>query len=146
LDFVVTVILAVLVALPFGSSSIELDDLVVALAFAARVISLARFGTTPGKALLDLEVVSIETNDRPTLTQAFIREATLFGPSFVPEWIGHRIGLDLGILGFIAAVITIGVLFYSTWRVPGKRSPWDRVSGTQVRYRASRRAVVALLP
>ena len=30
------------------------------------------------------------------------------------------------------------LLFHAALRVPGKRTPWDRIAGTQVRYRVTR--------
>jgi hypothetical protein len=45
-----------------------------------------------------------------------------------------------------AGALPVLVLFVAAWRTPGKRAVWDRVSRTQVRYRASRRPSAALLP
>ena len=39
----------------------------------------------------------------------------------------------------VVVVVAAGVtMFRAALRVPGKRTPWDRVGGTMVRYRASR--------
>jgi RDD family len=98
-----------------------------------------------GKAVLELQVVSIADGGKPTLTQAFVREITLFGPTVLASFAQHIFDMD-AIVALIVLMLTVLALFLAAWRVPGKRAPWDRVAGTQVRYRAPRRESAALLP
>jgi uncharacterized RDD family membrane protein YckC len=145
LDLLIVVLIGVLVILPLGPrGSIDLGGVVVfAGAFAVSIATVARWGTTPAKALLELQVVSIATAGRPTLTQAFVRELALFGPAISIVYVSRHLQLD-PIYPFAVYVLMLFALFHAAWRVPGKRAPWDRVAGTQVRYRAPRRDPSAL--
>ena len=40
-------------------------------------------------------------------------------------------------IGIIGAVYAGGALIYAALRAPDKRAVWDRIAGTQVRYRRS---------
>jgi predicted Ser/Thr protein kinase len=108
-----------------------------------------RYGRTLGKALLDLEVVSIRSR-RPkvTLGAAALRTALYTAPL----WIGvllRQLGDALAnrLPGAAPIIATVGkaliplavawaiaALAWTSWRRPDKRTPWDRVTGTMVRY------------
>jgi eukaryotic-like serine/threonine-protein kinase len=146
IDLLIGAILAVLVALPFTRGGVNLDGIAAYVTvFACSVLSITLFGTTPGKALFELQVVAIADGSKPTLTQAFVRQLTMYGPTMLVSWATTQWRWD-GIYAFGLAVVTVIVLFVSGLRVAGKRAPWDRISGTQVRYRAQRRDPAALLP
>jgi uncharacterized RDD family membrane protein YckC len=131
--------------IPFSSGDFD-GNVALGLAFAVCIFCLARWGATPGKALLELEVVDIVSNRRPSLTRAFVREVTMLGPLLLTVALRYRPFYLDALFTLIVGVLTVLVLFLSAWRTPGKRTPWDRVSRTQVRYRASRRSSAALLP
>jgi hypothetical protein len=105
--------------------------------FTYSVVAIAWRGRTSGMALLDFEVVSVTDGGKPTLTQTFVREGTLFGPLIVVGYISQHLALD-AIFTAGTAFLTIVTLLHAALRVPGKRAPWDRVAGTQVRYRGQR--------
>jgi uncharacterized RDD family membrane protein YckC len=108
-----------------------------------------RYGRTLGKALLDLEVVSINSR-RPKL--ALAAAALRTGLYTVPLWIGvllRQVGEELAyrspgpgdiiatvgkVLGPLAGAWAIAALAWTSWRRPDKRTPWDRAAGTMVRY------------
>ena len=145
IDFLIVTLVALLVTLPFGAHSVD-GYVGNALALVYGTLCLARWGTTGGKALLELEVVSTADGQRPTLPQAFVRETTMLGPTVALAIIAHYSAYNFDLAVAIVAGLTFLSLVHAAWRVPGKRAPWDRVSGTQVRYRASRRPSAALLP
>ena len=145
IDFIVVSLLTVLVALPF-SRDVNLDDSIGnALLLVYMTVTLARWGTSAGKAILELQVVAIADNGKPSLTRAFVREVAEYGPTVIASIITRIFKLD-AVVPAIVAGITILALFFAAWRVPGKRAWWDRISGTQVRYRVARRPNATLLP
>jgi hypothetical protein len=144
IDFILVGLLFGLAMIPFGGGGLD-GNVAAAFVLAYSTVTLAWWGTTTGKALLELEVVGIASNRRPTLTQAFVREVTMLGPMLATAIVSHYVQLD-AFFTLAAGALTVLALFLSAWRTPGKRTPWDRASGTQVRYRAPRRASAALLP
>jgi uncharacterized RDD family membrane protein YckC len=150
-DFLLVLLAIVLVQgaaeLAAGRSKTEASDLVI-LPFAMLYATLAvrRWGTTAGKALFELEVVSIATSQRPSWSQSFRRVLYVVAIPLLCE-VGDllRARLKLPIphsLFEFLGVSTIVILGVTAWhaalRVPGKRTPWDRFAGTMVRYRTTR--------
>ncbi len=109
-------------------------------------IFTARWGTTLGKSLFELEVVEVTTGTRPSWRSSIKRAAVLFAWPVTIAWIvgGLRLlepepRLLRQILSPIALVwipICVISLARAALRVPGKRAPWDVLAGTIVRYRA----------
>ncbi|HET9987531.1 MAG TPA: RDD family protein, partial [Kofleriaceae bacterium] len=145
IDIVLVGIVFATAMIPFSSGEFD-GNIALALVFACCTFTLARWGTTPGKALLELEVVDVVTNRRPSLTRAFVREITMLGPMLATSIVRYTIVNFDAFFTMLVGILTMLALFVSAWRTPGKRAPWDRVAGTQVRYRASRRTSEALLP
>ncbi|MBL9020256.1 MAG: protein kinase [Myxococcales bacterium] len=118
---------------------------IIALFAVYGLVCTARWGTTLGKALFELEVVEVATGVRPSWRVAVKRTALVFtvplalglftliarhvdlGPKLVRDLTGGLTGLWFPICGL--------VLVHAALRVPGKRAPWDRLAGTVVRYR-----------
>ena len=113
------------------------------------IVAIGRWGTTIGKALFELEVASHAAGGRPTWRQAIAREGVLVGPmligtiaerglaaSGVPDWLGALVSL----LGVTYVLVAVGLLLRAALQVPGKRAPWDLLSGTSVRYRRRRQS------
>ncbi len=129
-----------------GNADISMDQFGLVIAAFYRSFALARWGTTAGKSLLELEVVSVATSGRPSLAQALRRELFLvaFPVSFAwMEFVIEKLDLPLpaNLFGGLAIAATVGfiaLLLHAALRVPGKRAPWDRLSGTMVRYRTTR--------
>jgi eukaryotic-like serine/threonine-protein kinase len=114
-------------------------------------LAIGRWGTTAGKALFELEVVSVTTSQRPTWKQA-VRRQLLIGIwpisfAFADQAVEHfglPLPADLFDILVIAAVVAIALSFiHASLRVPGKRTPWDRLAGTMVRYRTTRGSIAA---
>ena len=115
------------------------------------VLALRRWGATAGKALLEVEVVSIATSQRPTWGQAVKRTLALGGVPIFFELLDHALVYfevlvpnDLpDLLKVVSIAVLVILLLYASLRVPGKRAPWDRFAGTVVRYRTRRGTDVA---
>jgi hypothetical protein len=96
--------------------------------------------------LFELEVVALSTGQRPTWKQSFLRMMGLVGIPAVVAWtveLVHELTdlfpndlADLFTLGWF--VLATLALLHAAARVQAKRSPWDRIAGTMVRYRAPR--------
>ena len=119
-----------------------------------QAVTTARWGRSPGKAVIELEVVDVNTADRPSFARALRRSLALYGPLIVLTWVsvgftvaGIEPGVEFPILKIVLAVaftvfLVGGViaLLYASARGSGKRAVWDRVAGTMVRYRTTRAA------
>jgi hypothetical protein len=114
------------------------------------VLAIKRFGATLGKALFELEVVAYPTGERPTWRHAIVRQAVEIGPVMFGSIVEQALretgvitrgwpSIAMKVFGGVVMVGTVGVLLYASLRVVGKRAPWDRLSGTMVRYRTTRR-------
>jgi hypothetical protein len=151
--FIDMILLTIILTIGFSATGVD-DQNVPMGATALPVLALlellltTRFGTTPGAALFELEVIDIRTGTRPGWAAAFKRLAWSYGPLIVLGWV-----VMLGPLGVPQLVITIAKvaqvawvimvvyrMIYASLRVPGKRAPWDIRSNTMVRYRTGRRA------
>ena len=144
IDFILFGILFAILMIPFGGGDID-GNVAAPFVLAYATLSLSRWGTTAGKALLELEVVDVATNQRPSLPRAFVREVTMLGPMIAVAAARYYLHLDEIFVPAVGALLVLA-LFLAAWRTPGKRTLWDRLSRTQVRYRASRRTSAALLP
>ena len=106
----------------------------------------ARWGTTLGKTLFELELVEVATGTRPTWGTSALRSAALFAIPVTLAWIiellrmlgaGHLLVRQLlSVLAIAWFPICAILLGRAALRVPGKRAPWDVIAGTVVRYRA----------
>lgn len=111
-------------------------------------IALSRWGTTIGRWLLDLEVVTVPGLHRPSLVRALVRHAVQFGPLTAAVLLGDLADrVDSGPLDAIATALAIGGLLWgfgeltrASLRTPDKRTRWDRAAGTMVRYRSHTRS------
>jgi uncharacterized RDD family membrane protein YckC len=129
--------------------SVEVDSSAM-ISFIAvfQALSIAAWGATPGKALFELEVVAIDTDRKPRLRTALLRSTIEFGPPIMFEWLSfltdyfgwanNPTHFVVRLLAAAAYLLVFVTLLHAALRVPGKRAPWDRLSGTMVRYRTSR--------
>ncbi|NVB85180.1 MAG: protein kinase [Kofleriaceae bacterium] len=131
------------VVLP-ADRTIPVDSIGMTLLAVAQSLLFARFGTTGGYALFELEVANIETGKRPTLAQALRRTAFVFGPILLFGWLDDLLGalavpdvIETANSVVFGVVCTLNIvhLAYSSLRTPGKRTWWDRRARTIVRYR-----------
>jgi uncharacterized RDD family membrane protein YckC len=105
----------------------------------------ARTGRTLGKWLFELEVVDVVTGGKPTLRRAALREILpIAAPCLVSginSVLGHR-GYKLDTVAeAMFAVLSCAppvLLVWASLRSIAKRTPWDKLSHTMVRYRTRR--------
>lgn len=118
------------------------DDVLNGLGITAYVVTCHVFwGRTLGKRLLELEIVSADGR-RPQFSYAATRIATKWGlfvlttvALFVDQHIIGNGPSDLWSIPFTAAVtLPIFAGIFAAWRSPRKRTVWDRLAGTEVRY------------
>jgi hypothetical protein len=123
-------------------------DLVVPVLALVQLLAMARWRTTPGKALFELEVVQIGSGSR--WRAAALRIFVLYAGVVVVAAIDIAQAVTDTVAGNVVVVILevalravaygwpFVALIHAAMRVPGKRPPWDRVAGTIVRYRTGR--------
>jgi hypothetical protein len=119
------------IVMPFDNNVV-----VVAVWAAYAILIEARWGTTPGRALFEIELASSETGDRPTLRQTALRWLVQGGPlaaGVVLEAL--HAGTVATVVGGAGAAYAVIALLYAAVREPDKRAYWDRIAGTQTRYR-----------
>ncbi len=149
LAFLIDLLLLTMVLSPVfviaDESTYDLDEnaMVLAVGFVYYVVGLSRFGTTVGRALLDLEVIAVAGQGRPTPFQALVRFAVELGPltaAIAVRLARQATGQQL--LEILEPMLAIGGFVYgmvslvaAAVRTPDKRTWWDRAAGTMVRYR-----------
>jgi uncharacterized RDD family membrane protein YckC len=124
--------------LPDVHGAIVVFDLLLAY----MTLATARWGRTIGRALLEIEVVSVDTGQRPPLGRAALRTAVEYGPLALFQIIspdpgdrGISVNLSGGTLAAIVLIGAIGLVVWAAWSRADKRALWDRAAGTMVRYR-----------
>jgi hypothetical protein len=109
-----------------------------------QLIAIAWRGTTPGKAMFELEVVNVASGQKPGLAAVVVRSLVLYGLVGAVAVVKYVVPLPSwareGWPVVIAMLLPIAALARASLRVAGKRTPWDRVAGTMVRYKTSRRS------
>jgi hypothetical protein len=147
-----------LIMLPvaLGCAAIGIEGVSGTLGFAVTALyltlAISRWGMTIGKALFELEVVAIDTASRPSLFRSAKRELALVGvplainvaADILKQLDPKSLTLELvKIAGPVSVLVLFFLLAYASIRTPGKRAPWDRASGTMVRYRTRRGTATA---
>ena len=103
-----------------------------------------RYGRTLGKAALELEVVTAEGHKPPGYRASALRYLVQWGPIQLVlaagealEYTGISGTAELVLVLILLAVMLLYVAegLLSSWLVPNKRTIWDRIAGTRVRYR-----------
>jgi serine/threonine protein kinase len=146
-DFGVVSLLFGLAHMPiFGNGDMSLAY-ALAIYAAYSILAIHRWGTTFGKALFELEVVATASGRRPSWRQLIERELALIGLPLVSSGVVRAFeafGVSrwarniAGIVVSVSLFLLFAALVRAVLRTPGKRAPWDRVSGTIVRYRTMR--------
>jgi len=130
-------------ALEADDRTLDGNEVVVVVGFVYYVLALSRFGTTVGRALLDLEVISVAGQGRPSIGRAalrFVIELGAFALAIALTQLRRFTNLEWleiaeAVLVIGGAVWGFGELVRAAVRTPDKRTTWDRVAGTMVRYR-----------
>jgi uncharacterized RDD family membrane protein YckC len=156
-DLLIAAAIVALCFLPFGQADSNEWQTAASLAIYT-IIALGWRGTTIGKAIFELELVSAETGKRASWRAVIVRQTTWIVPMVVfgvlkqlQEPPKHsklpEPTLEIAAELILLAIVVLGVadLAVAAWRRPGKRTLWDRVSHTQLRYRATRSATEPLL-
>jgi hypothetical protein len=129
-----------------GNGNVQGEAFIFTALGAYAAIAVARWGRTAGQALLELEVVDVATGQRPSFRTSAIRAAASIALPGISAWIGFGVdaaGYQLaGVGAFAGGVLSVanGALLLWALASPAKRTAWDRVSGTLVRYRTVRTA------
>jgi uncharacterized RDD family membrane protein YckC/predicted Ser/Thr protein kinase len=158
LDFAAVAVITGGIQLVLASFDLTVED--VPILFPALALmyayALAKAGRTFGKTVMELEVVDVDTLKKPTLARAIRRSLMMFGlpilieliEPFVPsepssaEGGGITIGGDLlGGLVVLWIVLCLINLMVASLRASGRRTLWDRVARSMVRYRTTRRSL-----
>jgi uncharacterized RDD family membrane protein YckC/predicted Ser/Thr protein kinase len=161
LDTILVLIIAGIATVGIGLAGLDISDLPLTLPAIAvlRTLTIARWGRSPGQAVMELEVLDVDTLDRPRLSRAVRRSLALFAVPIVAEWVillfGDARALESGegnltittggaglVLLLWALFCLVNLLFASPW-ISGRRTVWDHAGRTMVRYRTTRRALRA---
>ena len=139
----VLIVLGLALAALTGGGDVPMGVLGIPLVAVIETLLVGRWGTTLGGALFELQIVEVASGKKPPWRAAIKRELIKFGPFIAGEWISRALaplGIPLvrtigSILWAVLAVTWIVHVLYASLRVPGKRTVWDRASGTILRYR-----------
>ena len=144
LDLVFCVLVLSLLSMLPVIDELDINAAMFTVLAIVQTVGVARYGTTLGKALFELEVVSID-GSRPTLGQSLRRALGLCGfpiAASLLEWSFRYFELPgqepTELLLVVGLVVLGGMLAWASLRTPGKRTAWDQLAGTIVRYRAQR--------
>jgi len=146
LDVALVGLLVTLIEAATPGLEISIGPAVFPLLALYQAFALRRWGTTIGKALFELEVVTTDTGTRPSTVTAVRRSLVLCALPILGAVLSivtavFELGAtDIG--GLVAGssiFLLAGLLLHASLRTPGKRAPWDRYAGTVVRYRKRQR-------
>jgi hypothetical protein len=107
-------------------------------------VLLSRYGRTSGQALFELEVVDVATGLRPSAGRSAIRVGIPLGillGTGLAERVFHLTSSAWELTTVLVVLFVPLAMLYASLRVPGRRTFWDRASGTIVRYRMRRAAL-----
>ena len=139
----ILIVLATAISILYGGGDVPMGLIGIPVLAVLETLLVGRWGTTLGGALFELQIVDVDTGRRPSWRAAIKREAIKFGPFIAAEALANALGplhipaikLIFSILWAVIGVMWMVNVLYASLRVPGKRTQWDRRSGTIVRYR-----------
>jgi protein kinase-like protein/RDD family protein len=144
-DLIAIVFVLVLVhALLVGGGDVQMALYGMPLLAVYELLCIGRWGGTIGTALFELQVVALETGAKPGWRRATRRTLAMFGPLLVAGWSvrateilgGPHLLRNILLLLYFIMMVTWGLhLLIASLRTAGKRTWWDRVAGTLIRYR-----------
>ena len=128
------------------TAELTLGPMVFPILALYHLMAARRWGTSIGKSLFELEVVAIDTAMRPPWSAAIRRSLILFGLPIFGSLLSAIALIGAPGIDDVADIVTLAsfpilvvLLLHASLRTPGKRTPWDRGSGTMVRYRGRQR-------
>lgn len=162
LDFVALGLVIGVTKLLLSMIGLELDSVPLSFPAIAAMHTYAnhRGGRTLGKAVMELEVVDVETLKKPELARSIRRSLAVFAVPIIlttieafldkqpvsaatpPNEPGF-LSVDgiLGIVLLLWVICCLANLLFASLRSSGRRTWWDRIGRTMVRYRTTRRSL-----
>ena len=143
IDMLIVMLFILFAKIPFANQSpVPMGLVGLPLLAAVNLVCLRRWGATPGMALFELEVASVD-GARPRWKQVIVRTLVLgaapIALAYATELAGSGLaGAVLSMLQLACALVLAGLTLRAALIIPGKRAPWDRIAGTIVRYRTAR--------
>jgi uncharacterized RDD family membrane protein YckC/predicted Ser/Thr protein kinase len=145
IDTLIAALAAALLVLPLALLGFERGNTIFGACFAVYcIVGQARWGRTLGKLALELEVCRAGDGKKISASQAALRFLSQWGIVYVAaglmvasRWIMGEAHIVTKVLGLVVAgalLFPLGAGAYMAWTNPAKRTFWDRVSGTEVRY------------
>lgn len=143
LDLVAVTLIAMPGAVLFEYIGGDVGPWILVFSLLAYPLCLARWSTTPGGALLDLEYIPHLGRGKVGYLQAALRFLSCYGPFLVgtslAEW-GHAADVDRlvwtgELVGILGVLYMFGEAARVAMRSVDKRTSWDRVAGTRVCYK-----------
>ncbi|MBV8757291.1 MAG: protein kinase [Deltaproteobacteria bacterium] len=139
----VLIVLGLTMAVLWGGGDVPMGLIGIPLVALVETLLVVRWGTTLGGALFELQIADVTTGIRPPWRSVLARELIKFGPFIAAEILARALApLHIPVIKTIFSILwaIIGItwivhVLYASLRVPGKRTAWDRRSGTIVRYR-----------
>jgi hypothetical protein len=159
LDFAAIAIIIVSIKLGVTMAGLDVENIpLVFPLFALLQVWTTHRGTTFGKTVMELEVIDVETLGKPSISRAIRRTLMMLGVPLVSELVqpfveatnqvaaeqpGFQLTVEnaLGILTLVWMIAAFTNLAYASLRASGRRTWWDRVGRTMVRYRTTRRSL-----
>jgi hypothetical protein len=145
IDFLLVIIAFALIrALTVGGGQLSMGRHGLPLLALYEVLAIGRWGSTIGTALFELQVVAVESGAKPGWRRSLRRALVMFGPLLALAWLAE--GFDqLDVPSVVPRIFeVVYALMFPAWAIhllqaslrrSGKRTEWDRFSGTIVRYR-----------
>ena len=161
LDFAAIGLIVGALKLGITAAGIDLFDnvpLAFPLIAIMQVWTTHRGGATFGKTVMELEVIDIDTLGKPSLPRSIRRTLMMLGIPLIVEILQSFLtepatpgtgknGFVLDLDGVLDAIVIVWMLAaivnlaYASLRASGRRTWWDRVGHTMVRYRTTRRSL-----
>jgi uncharacterized RDD family membrane protein YckC len=147
-DLMVAMAVALVLAIPFaviGFAGNHFGLLFLLVYPSYRTVLIARAGRSLGHWLFELEVVDVETGNRPSLRRAAIRAIIPWGLplinaviDYVLALVGYELHQIAHILLSATGILPGLALLWASLRSVNKQTVWDKLSHTMVRYRTRR--------
>ena len=140
----VLLVLIIVRGLLFGGGEVPMGLYGIPILALYELVLIGRWGGTLGTAMFELEVVAVDTGGKPGWGRALRRTAVMFGPLMLVGWLlgvlsaadaPQILHTSASLLYAVIVIATVLHLLAASMRTSGKRTTWDHVAGTMVRYR-----------
>jgi uncharacterized RDD family membrane protein YckC/predicted Ser/Thr protein kinase len=145
LDVLIVALATAILALPLVFLGFESANPVFAACFAVYcIVGHGRWGRTLGKLALEIDVCRSDGVGKPSMAQAALRflgqwglTYAAIGAYYASAWImgeAHILTKVLDVTTIASVLLVFGVGALTGWTRAGKRTFWDHLSKTEVRY------------